>query len=635
LIVVLLIAAGIATGCTRKTDSGTGADATKSSDGAKGGNSAGIDSSKSTTSPKGPDAIVAEARQRIASDPNVRSKQPRWRDFTPTIEVSFHDGTIGLTGKVATDDESHAAGNDAMQVEGVQSVANYLVAIGGQRMGTQDQHKLNRADVDAAITAVHQKIRSDPRITSKIQVGFDSSTETIELRGRVASDDELTIVTNDAIVVTDLGVGGTLGVARPQETTSTAPAAWSDSDATEKPGIPLCPGLTIVTAIASDVDYESIKTIESVGPAETRVKYTSEVGSPWWREASPQAKHLMTTHRTVLNSDLESAHRYDQIFVGSVNTPATAPGTTAIGTSAAVLRQLKTRGEAELEMCGGASDVQVMDANGKRHQGSPGGCSNFYGPITLKRVGTGPVPFRVLVNGTLVDLPAVQAKGKYADNRAEFFFLDDERNPLTLAFRLGIGGMTALNPSARKSCEEAKTKPGLILTGKISCDLPDGGDVDTLRVVKITTDCAKPATASSGTAAGYAAGGGASTGASVIEKSLAETGKVDLYSIYFAFNSDAIREESETTLKEIADVMGRHRDWKLRIAGHTDGIGGDEKNLNLSKRRAATVKEALVKRYKIEGNRLSTTGYGKSQPKDTNDTLEGRSHNRRVELTKI
>jgi outer membrane protein OmpA-like peptidoglycan-associated protein len=71
-------------------------------------------------------------------------------------------------------------------------------------------------------------------------------------------------------------------------------------------------------------------------------------------------------------------------------------------------------------------------------------------------------------------------------------------------------------------------------------------------------------------------------------------------------------------LKQIAEILLRHRDWKLRSAGHTDGIGGDKRNLDESKRRAA-VKDALMKRYGIMANRLDTTGFGKSQPKDTND----------------
>jgi chemotaxis protein MotB len=47
------------------------------------------------------------------------------------------------------------------------------------------------------------------------------------------------------------------------------------------------------------------------------------------------------------------------------------------------------------------------------------------------------------------------------------------------------------------------------------------------------------------------------------------------------------------------------------------------------------VKNALVQQYKIGGDRFATSGYGKSQPKDTNDTLEGRARNRRVELMRM
>ena len=95
-----------------------------------------------------------------------------------------------------------------------------------------------------------------------------------------------------------------------------------------------------------------------------------------------------------------------------------------------------------------------------------------------------------------------------------------------------------------------------------------------------------------------------------------------------------IREESEPTLKEIAELLRRHGDWRLQVNGHTDGIGTDQYNLELSKRRAVAVREALVKRYGIDAGRLTSQGFGKSQPKDTNDTLEGRARNRRVELVR-
>ena len=69
--------------------------------------------------------------------------------------------------------------------------------------------------------------------------------------------------------------------------------------------------------------------------------------------------------------------------------------------------------------------------------------------------------------------------------------------------------------------------------------------------------------------------------------------------------------------------------------GHTDGIGGDQFNLGLSGRRSTAVKDALTKRYGVAATRLTTAGFGKSQPKDTNETLEGRARNRRVELVRI
>jgi outer membrane protein OmpA-like peptidoglycan-associated protein len=128
--------------------------------------------------------------------------------------------------------------------------------------------------------------------------------------------------------------------------------------------------------------------------------------------------------------------------------------------------------------------------------------------------------------------------------------------------------------------------------------------------------------------------GTANGGAGGLEQALEMSGKADVYSIYFSFNSELIRDESEPTLKEIADIMRRHPDWKLSVCGHTDAIGGDQANLDLSRRRAAAVKEALVARHEVVASRLTTAGFGKSQPKDTNDTLEGRARNRRVELVR-
>lgn len=119
-----------------------------------------------------------------------------------------------------------------------------------------------------------------------------------------------------------------------------------------------------------------------------------------------------------------------------------------------------------------------------------------------------------------------------------------------------------------------------------------------------------------------------------LEHELAEDGQATVYGIYFELGSDALRDESEAVLTEIAEVMRRNPQWKLGIHGHTDAIGSDGSNLELSRRRADAVKGALVERHGIDSERLATEGYGASRPRTTNETLEGRSRNRRVELVR-
>jgi outer membrane protein OmpA-like peptidoglycan-associated protein len=120
----------------------------------------------------------------------------------------------------------------------------------------------------------------------------------------------------------------------------------------------------------------------------------------------------------------------------------------------------------------------------------------------------------------------------------------------------------------------------------------------------------------------------------LVEKQLTEQKRAVTYGIYFDFNKDTIKPESGPVLKEIVQAMTDNPDWKLTVEGNTDNIGGDAYNLDLSKRRAAAVKDALVTRYHIAADRLSTNGFGSSHPVETNDTLEGRARNRRVELTR-
>jgi len=401
---------------------------------------------------------------------------------------------------------------------------------------------------------------------------------------------------------------------------------------TAAPRIPLCPGLTVVTAVEQQAgDYESIKTIESVEPGEVRMKYSAEMPNTDLLDPGPPVKKV-NLHRVMLRADLESGAIYQQNFLEK--SAETIPGATSIGTSAAILRALKTKGEAQVSISNSYPGLELSADRSK--------FPNYYSYLqagTLKRVNGGPARLPVLVNDQLVELPVIQAQGDFVGDKAEFFFLDDERNPLTLAFRLGIGAIKPLSPEQLAFCKTLG-KSGRPFAGNIGggrCDKPAGADRDTLRVVKITCRCAGPV---EGPAAGNSGGGGlpgggaGAAGAGAIERALADTGKADVYSIYFSFNSDAIREESEPTLKEIAEVLRRHGEWKLRVGGHTDGVGGDQYNLELSRRRAAAVKDALVKRYAIDAGRLAAAGFGKSQPKDTNDTLEGRARNRRVELVR-
>jgi OOP family OmpA-OmpF porin len=194
----------------------------------------------------------------------------------------------------------------------------------------------------------------------------------------------------------------------------------------------------------------------------------------------------------------------------------------------------------------------------------------------LKFVEKTDVPMPLMVNDRREQLPAVHARcfPSGSDKPSDFYFLDDPDNPLALAWQLA---------SANK-----------------------------LQVVKITIPTNTPR----------------------IEQALEQTGRAEVYGIYFDFGSASIRPESEPVLKEIADALKKNPAWKLIVEGHTDNVGGDSYNLDLSRRRAAAVKQSLVEHYKVAGARLTTSGFGASRPKESNDTLEGRARNRRVELVR-
>lgn len=115
---------------------------------------------------------------------------------------------------------------------------------------------------------------------------------------------------------------------------------------------------------------------------------------------------------------------------------------------------------------------------------------------------------------------------------------------------------------------------------------------------------------------------------------IAATGRVATQGIYFDSGSDRVRPESSPTLKEIAQMLAEHPDLAITIEGHTDNVGSAPANQELSRKRAAAVKQALVSTYSIDAARLTSTGFGDTKPVAKNDTPEGRQQNRRVELVK-
>jgi outer membrane protein OmpA-like peptidoglycan-associated protein len=103
-------------------------------------------------------------------------------------------------------------------------------------------------------------------------------------------------------------------------------------------------------------------------------------------------------------------------------------------------------------------------------------------------------------------------------------------------------------------------------------------------------------------------------------------------SVYFDSGKDTIQSRSFELLDQVAAVLaGAKHILKVRVAGHTDDRGNDKKNLDLSKRRAASVLRYLSA-HGIDGERLSSDGYGESEPIASNKTADGRAQNRRVEF---
>jgi len=149
------------------------------------------------------------------------------------------------------------------------------------------------------------------------------------------------------------------------------------------------------------------------------------------------------------------------------------------------------------------------------------------------------------------------------------------------------------------------------------------------------TGCVKPDRLRFETGAAMISNIRIAVGAPDTRNKLMTEGKLITYGIYFDVNKDVVKPESYGTLKDIAAVLNEVPDVKVKIVGHTDADGDDASNMDLSKRRAASVKAELAKSFGVNADRLITDGMGETQPVAPNDTPVNKALNRRVEFIKL
>jgi outer membrane protein OmpA-like peptidoglycan-associated protein len=307
---------------------------------------------------------------------------------------------------------------------------------------------------------------------------------------------------------------------------------------------------------------------------------TTSSASPEYKDDNGRMARASTHTNKNCNTDYRSAGSF--MTVNSSRLPQLMHDLTRFRLSDKTFQEIKSTGQTKFTY------VDIFDVqDGVKLTNEAG---------TLARVESQDVKYPMIVNDQRVDLPVIHLKGDMVSvgkdprpvsqrptkSAGELFVLDDPADPLVLNWRL---------------------KDPLFHNGNFRVE-----------IIKLNFPVAKPE--------------------NVLEKQLTEEKRAVTYGIYFDFNKDTLKPESEPVLKEIAQAMTHNPDWKLTVEGHTDNIGGDTYNLDLSKRRAAAVKQALVTQYNIAPDRLLTGGFGASRPVETNDTLEGRARNRRVELVR-
>jgi OmpA-OmpF porin, OOP family len=117
-----------------------------------------------------------------------------------------------------------------------------------------------------------------------------------------------------------------------------------------------------------------------------------------------------------------------------------------------------------------------------------------------------------------------------------------------------------------------------------------------------------------------------------MSKSIAAEGRVALYGLFFDSGKSQVKPESKPTLQQIANLLSTNPRLGLLVVGHTDNAGTFASNMELSRRRAEAVVEALVSQHHIAAKRLQAVGVSFASPVASNVSEEGKAKNRRVEL---
>jgi outer membrane protein OmpA-like peptidoglycan-associated protein len=106
---------------------------------------------------------------------------------------------------------------------------------------------------------------------------------------------------------------------------------------------------------------------------------------------------------------------------------------------------------------------------------------------------------------------------------------------------------------------------------------------------------------------------------------------VNMSDVLFDTAKYSLRPGAREKLAKVAGIISGHPGLRLEVEGHTDNVGGDDYNQQLSEQRGSSVRDYLTQAG-IPGSSVTTKGFGKSQPVASNDTSAGRQQNRRVEL---